>query len=435
MKKIFLICFTLLAGMMAFTACHSESMEDTSTSKGELNLSSMKADVDMDIETVYVGSRAGAAVDVNNFLVTIYDAQSLQVQQWKYSEMPEIVSLPVGTYSIDVASAEAPSNGFDVPFYKGTATCEIKENEVTSVPEITCKLANMLFSVEYDEEFQSKIGGDVVTTISVGENSLDIPYEETRDAYLIAPEGETTALTVTLKGTIDGEEVEYSERFENVRVGIHNIIKYEFEPVSDGSMGDGTLNVVIGVDSTMDESDETVGINPGEEPEIDDFPTEGGEDPGQGGEDSGEGNENAPSIVGSNFNGSGFDIKNDILEIPLDVDMDNPLPLQVNLNAQNGIAHVFVTIDSETLNKDVLEGVGLATFFDLAEPGNLKEGLEGLGFPTGDDVIGKAELLFDITNFTPLLGMFGAANHNFIIRLVDQQGLEITETLKIKSIE
>lgn len=428
MKKIFLICFTLLAGMLAFTACHSESMEDTSTSKGELNLSSMKADVDMDIETVYVGSRAGTAVDVNNFLVTIYDAQSLQVQQWKYSEMPEIVALPTGTYSINVTSAEAPSNGFDVPFYKGTATCEIKLNEVTSVPAITCKLANMLFSVEYDEEFQSKIGGDVVTTISVGENSLDIPYEETRDAYLIAPDSETTTLTVTLKGTIDGEEVGFSKRFESVRVGVHNIIKYEFDPVSDGSMGDGTLNVSIGIDSTMEESDETVGINPGEEPEIDDFPNDDDtpvEPPVEG----------APSIVGSNFNGSPFDIKNDVLEVPLDVDMDSPLPLQVTLKALNGIAHVFVTIGSDTLTEDVLVGVNLAKSFDLAEPGDLKNGLEGLGFPTGDNVIGQTELLFDITNFTPLLGMFGEANHNFIIRLVDQEGVEITETLKIKSVK
>ena len=425
MKKIFLICFTLLAGMMAFTACHSESMEDTSTSKGELNLSSMKADVDMDIETVYVGSRAGAAVGVNNFLVTIYDALSQQVQQWKYSEMPEIVALATGTYSINVTSAEAPSNGFDVPFYKGTATCEIKENEVTAVPEITCKLANMLFSVEYDEEFQSKIGGDVVTTISVGDNSLDIPYEETRDAYLIAPSGETTALNVTLKGTIDGEEVDFSQRFESVRVGVHNIIKYDFDPVSDGSMGDGTLNVSIRFDSTMDESDETVGINPGEEPEIDDFPILPVVPPVEG----------APSIVGSNFNGSPFDIKNDVLEVPLDVDMDSPLPLQVTLKALNGIAHVFVTIDSDTLTEDVLVGVNLAKSFDLAEPGDLKNGLEGLGFPTGDNVIGQTELLFDITNFTPLLGMFGEANHNFIIRLVDQEGVEITETLKIKSVK
>lgn len=223
MKKIFLICLTLFTSLLAFTACHSEAMESVSSAKGDLNLSSMKAEVNTNVDTVYVGSRAESTVDVSNFLVTIYDAQSQKVEQWNYNAMPEIVSLAVGTYSIVVTSAETPSNGFDTPYYKGTATCEIKENEVVDVPVITCKLANMLFSVEYDEEFQGKMGEDVVTTITVGENSLEIPYSETRSAYLIAPEGETTSMIVTLKGTIDGESIDYSERFESVKIGVHNI--------------------------------------------------------------------------------------------------------------------------------------------------------------------------------------------------------------------
>lgn len=424
MKKYFLISLTLLAGMLAFTACHSEAMESVSSAKGDLNLSSMKAEVNTNVDTVYVGSRAESTVDVSNFLVTIYDAQSQKVEQWNYNAMPEIVSLAVGTYSIVVTSAETPSNGFDTPYYKGTATCEIKENEVVDVPVITCKLANMLFSVEYDEEFQGKMGEDVVTTITVGENSLEIPYSETRSAYLIAPEGETTSMIVTLKGTIDGESIDYSERFESVKIGVHNIIKYKFAPVSDGSAGDGTLGVSIVVDSSMIGSDEVVGTDPGKEPGIDDFPEEGGEDPGDG-------DENAPTIVGSNFNGNAFDITKDVLEVKKGASAQ----LQVTLSALNGIAHVYVTIDSKTLTEDILTGVNLAKSFDLAEPGALEEGLKGLGFPTGDAVVGQTNLLFDITDFTSLLGIYGAANHNFIIRLVDQNGLEVTETLKIKSVE
>lgn len=424
MKKYFLISLTLLAGMLAFTACHSEAMESVSSAKGDLNLSSMKAEVNTNVDTVYVGSRAESTVDVSNFLVTIYDAQSQKVEQWNYNAMPEIVSLAVGTYSIVVTSAETPSNGFDTPYYKGTATCEIKENEVVDVPVITCKLANMLFSVEYDEEFQGKMGEDVVTTITVGENSLEIPYSETRSAYLIAPEGETTSMIVTLKGTIDGESIDYSERFESVKTGVHNIIKYKFALVSDGSAGDGTLGVSIVVDSSMTGSDEVVGTDPGKEPGIDDFPEEGGEDPGDG-------DENAPTIVGSNFNGNAFDITKDVLEVKKGASAQ----LQVTLSALNGIAHVYVTIDSKTLTEDILTGVNLAKSFDLAEPGALEEGLKGLGFPTGDAVVGQTNLLFDITDFTSLLGIYGAANHNFIIRLVDQNGLEVTETLKIKSVE
>lgn len=421
MKKIFLICFTLLAGVLLFSACHSEAMdENVSHAKGNLNLSSLKTDVDLDIETVYVGSRADETVDVSNFLVAIYDSKSQKVEQWKYSEMPEIVPLTVGTYSIEVLSAEAPSNGFDAPFYKGTATCEIKENELVDVPAITCKLANMLFSVVYDEEFQDKMGNDVVTTISVGENSLDIPYTETRKAYLIAPEGETAALNVTLKGTIDGETIDYSKRIDQVRVGVHNIIKYEFDPVSDGSMGDGTLNVAINVDSSMNESDEVVGTNPGEEPGIDDFPTEGGEDPGEGG-----GEQNVPSIIGSDFNGNPFDIENDVLDIK------GASTLKVEINAENGIAHLYVEIQSETL--DVTE-VGLMNSFDLAYPGDLEEGLNGLGFPTGANVIGQKHTTFDISTFTGLLVGF-EGNHNFVIRVVDQNDLEETKVLKLRVVK
>lgn len=421
MKKIFLICFTLLAGVLVFSACHSEAMdENVSEAKGNLNLSSLKTDVDLDIETVYVGSRADETVDVSNFLVAIYDSKSQKVEQWKYSEMPEVVSLTVGTYSIEVLSAEAPSNGFDAPFYKGTAACEIKENELVDVPAITCKLANMLFSVVYDEEFQDKMGNDVVTTISVGENSLDIPYTETRKAYLIAPEGETAALNVTLKGTIDGETIDYSKRIDQVRVGVHNIIKYEFDPVSDGSMGDGTLNVAINVDSSMNESDEVVGTNPGEEPGIDDFPTEGGEDPGEGG-----GEQNVPSIIGSDFNGNHFDIENDVLDIK------GASTLKVEINAENGIAHLYVEIQSETL--DVTE-VGLMNNFDLAYPGDLEEGLNGLGFPTGANVIGQKHTTFDISTFTGLLVSF-EGNHNFVIRVVDQNDLEETKVLKLRVVK
>lgn len=419
MKKYFLICLTLLAGMLAFTACHSEVMGGESTGKGELNLASMTAEVNTEVETVYLGSRAESGTDFSNYIVTVYDAQSQKVNQWKYSEMPEIVSLAVGTCTVEVTSAEAPANGFDIPYYKGSTTCEIKENEIVDVPAITCKLANMMFSVEYDEEFKSKMGEDVVTTISVGDNSLEIPSSETRKAYLVAPGGETTSMTVTLKGTIDGEAIDYSERFTDVKTGVHNIIKYKFTPVSDGSGDGGTLNVAINVDSSLTGSDEVIGVNPGEEPGIDDFPEDGGEEPGDG---DGEGDQNMPTIVGANFNGSPFDIENDVLNIT------GAATLKVEINAPNGIAHLYVDIQSETL--DVTE-VGLSNSFDLAYPGDLQDGLNGLGFPTGDEVIGKESTVFDISTFTALLLTF-SGDHNFVIHVVDQQNLEVTKVLKLR---
>lgn len=433
MKNIFLICFTLMVVLFTFSACHSEKMETGATDvTGQLSLASMKMEVDLKVDTVYPQSRAG--VDVSNFLLTIKNSQGEQVEQYTYSEMPEIISLPVGTYTVVASSAETATNGFDVPFYTGsTEQFTIKENELTEVSALTCRLANVMISVEYDEELRKLMGEDVVTTVKIGDNSLDIPSSETRKAYLIAP-ASAGSMDITLKGTIDGESVTEVKRVENVQAGQYNIIKYVLSPVDDGnnSVG-GNLNIAINIDSSMTSSDETVGVNPGEEPGIDDFPTDGGEEPGDGDGDGGDesgSDQNMPTIVGTDFNGKTFDISKDVLTVT----KGQSVSLSVTLLAPNKMAHVYVTIDSETLTEDVLVGVNLAKNFDLAEPGDLEAGLKGLGFPTGTDVIGKEEIPFDITQFTSLLGIYGAANHNFIIRVVDQQGLEVTETLKIKSV-
>lgn len=425
MKNIFLICFTLMVVLFTFSACHSEKMETGTTDvTGQLSLASMKMEVDLKVDTVYPQSRAG--VDVSNFLLTIKNSQGEQVEQYTYSEMPEIISLPVGTYTVVASSAEAATNGFDVPFYTGsTEQFTIKENELTEVSALTCRLANVMISVEYDEELRKLMGEDVVTTVKIGDNSLDIPSSETRKAYLIAP-ASAGSMDITLKGTIDGESVTEVKRVENVQAGQYNIIKYVLSPVDDGnnSVG-GNLNIAINIDSSMTSSDETVGVNPGEEPGIDDFPTDGGEEPGDGDGDGGDesgSDQNMPTIEGTSFNKVPFDIDNDRLTI------SGAAELQVTIGAPNGIANLFVEIISETL--DVSE-VGLPKSFDLAYPGENSDALSGLGFPVGDKVIGQTEVPFDISNFTILLPTF-KGNHDFKIRVVDSKGLEETKTLKLK---
>ena len=441
MKNIFLICFTLMVVLFTFSACHSEKMETGTTDvTGQLSLASMKMEVDLKVDTVYPQSRAG--VDVSNFLLTIKNSQGEQVEQYTYSEMPEIISLPVGTYTVVASSAEAATNGFDVPFYTGsTEQFTIKENELTEVSALTCRLANVMISVEYDEELRKLMGEDVVTTVTIKEKtqdmikeySLDIPSSETRKAYLIAP-ASAGSMDITLKGTIDGESVTEVKRVDNVQAGQYNIIKYVLNSVDDGtnSNGGGNLNIAINIDSSMTSSDETVGVNPGEEPGIDDFPTDGGEEPGDGDGDGGDesgSEQNMPTIEGTSFNKVPFDID----KVPFDIDNDRltisgAAELQVTIGAPNGIANLFVEIISETL--DVSE-VGLPKSFDLAYPGENSDALSGLGFPVGDKVIGQTEVLFDISNFTILLPTF-KGNHDFKIRVVDSKGLEETKTLKLK---
>ena len=431
MKNIFLICFTLMVVLFTFSACHSEKMETGATDvTGQLSLASMKMEVDLKVDTVYPQSRAG--VDVSNFLLTIKNSQGEQVEQYTYSEMPEIISLPVGTYTVVASSAEAATNGFDVPFYTGsTEQFTIKENELTEVSALTCRLANVMISVEYDEELRKLMGEDVVTTVKIGDNSLDIPSSETRKAYLIAP-ASAGSMDITLKGTIDGESVTEVKRVDNVQAGQYNIIKYVLNSVDDGtnSNGGGNLNIAINIDSSMTSSDETVGVNPGEEPGIDDFPTDGGEEPGDGDGDSdgdGEGGITSDiSITGKKLGGKPFNIDQTQT-------ITGATTLIVGIEAPAGIQNLKVAISSTDEEFSAI-GASLGEF-DLAHSKNMNETAQGmipsLGLPIDDKVLNKEYLDFNISSFTSLLGGFYDATHTFKITVTDNNGVTVSKSLVI----
>lgn len=416
--------------LFTFSACHSEKMETGTTDvTGQLSLASMKMEVDLKVDTVYPQSRAG--VDVSNFLLTIKNSQGEQVEQYTYSEMPEIISLPVGTYTVVASSAEAATNGFDVPFYTGsTEQFTIKENELTEVSALTCRLANVMISVEYDEELRKLMGEDVVTTVTIKEKtqdmiikeySLDIPSSETRKAYLIAP-ASVSPMDITLKGTIDGEFVTEVNRVDEVQAGQYNIIKYTLSPVDDGnnSVG-GNLNIAINIDSSMTSSDETVGVNPGEEPGIDDFPTDGGEEPGDGDGDGEGGITSDISITGKDLGGSPFDIDQTQT-------ITGATTLIVGIEAPAGIQNLKVTISSD--NEDFGSiGASFGTF-DLANPGDKESMIAELGLPYGTAVKDKTELDFDISTFTSLLIPFDGT-HTFNIAVTDNQGKTESKSLVI----
>lgn len=415
--------------LFTFSACHSEKMETGATDvTGQLSLASMKMEVDLKVDTVYPQSRAG--VDVSNFLLTIKNSQGEQVEQYTYSEMPEIISLPVGTYTVVASSAEAATNGFDVPFYTGsTEQFTIKENELTEVSALTCRLANVMISVEYDEELRKLMGEDVVTTVTIKEKtrdmikeySLDIPSSETRKAYLIAP-ASVSPMDITLKGTIDGEFVTEVNRVDEVQAGQYNIIKYTLSPVDDGNNSEGgNLNIAINIDSSMTSSDETVGVNPGEEPGIDDFPTDGGEEPGDGDGDGEGGITSDISITGKDLGGSPFDIDQTQT-------ITGATTLIVGIEVPAGIQNLKVTISSD--NEDFGSiGASFGTF-DLANPGDKESMIAELGLPYGTAVKDKTELDFDISTFTSLLIPFDGT-HTFNIAVTDNQGKTESKSLVI----
>ena len=421
------ILFTLTAIMaLLLSSCHSEEMRMKETEKGEVSLAKFTISVELEIGNIEF-SRA-SDIDVSKYIITIKDAKGEEVGNWIYGEMPEIISLAVGNYIVEAASSSQPTTGINMPYYKGEQEFTIEANKLTEVETIECHLANICVKFEFEEEFAELIEDDFEAVLKIGDNSVTMTkddVENERKAYLPAV-SENNSLDITWKGTLDGEAKEGTMRQDNIQAGEMHTVNFNLDKVDE--VYPFGLKVSIQIDETISRVDDMLVVNPGTEPPLEDFPAEdGGEDEGTGG---GGTTSDAPTIVGTSFKGSPFDIDNDVLEIK----ERETATLKVTLNSSVGIGHVYVTIDSETLTPGVLQGVGLTSSFDLVEPGQYESALKGLGFPVSDEVKGKKTILFDITKFTELLGIYGEANHNFILRVSDTNGNSTTKTLKVKSV-
>lgn len=425
----------ILLFLFFLSSCHSEKMPSEPTLQGTVSMAKLQLSVDMtvqELDSVRSLSSLSSSVDLNSYVIDIISSEGDTINTWVYSDMPEIISLNVGSYTIEAKSSPEASIGVDKPYYYGSENFEVKYNEITELDPIKCTLNSVCVSFKFEDSVRDLVSDDFTLNFTIDNKTLTLSKnDEGKYAYIPVSKDENV-LSINWVGTIDGELESDEDRIEALKKGYHHSMLFSFEEANeDGSLSGGELNLTITVDNTINSEDENVTVNPGDEPEIDDFPVEsnpGGESGDGSGDDE---TDNAPTIVGTNFNNNTFDIDGE----PLVIAKGQNVTLQVTINALEGISHVFVEINSETLTEDILTEVKLAKSFDLAEPGSLEEGLKGLGFPVKDQVIGQTSVLFDITQFTSLLGIYGAANHNFIIRVVDKKNQEVTKTLKIKSIE
>ena len=431
MNRLFLIFMLVFATMLSFTSCEREAYNinaengngsQGNLAQGKVNLASLKVGVSVDAAT-----RAG--VDVSDYIVYIYkEGSDNPIKQWSYKNMPEIFALNVGSYRLEVWSHVPEDAAWEKPFYHASKSFDILKDSFTELGTVTCRLANIKTTVEMDAALKEVMGADAKVTVTAN-NVLTAPLDyvktETRAGYFKAKDVTTNVLSTTLSGTIDGVAYTKTQQFSGIKQGEHRKLVYTYKG-SIGDIGDGGQpNFDIEIDVTCEIVNYDVDVNPGGDSEIDDFPNTGDGDGGDtgggdggntgGGDTGGDNNDKAPTIVGTSYGGAPFDI-----DQPQNV--DGPIEMIVTLAAPQGIAHVNVTIDSEGLTPEDLAEVGLTDKFDLAYPGEFESALKNsLGLPTGTGVIGKKEMLFDITQFMGMLIIF-SGEHKFVIEVIDEDG-------------
>ena len=101
----------------------------------------------------------------------------------------EAIELPVGTYTIEASSAgfDGKTAGWDKPYYAAKDTVDIKLGTNTS-KSITCKLANVLVTVEFSDDFKAAFRSAVVGVSDKSNSDNKVTFEmrqasETGKAY------------------------------------------------------------------------------------------------------------------------------------------------------------------------------------------------------------------------------------------------------------
>ena len=84
-------------------------------------------------------------------------------------------------------------------------------------------------------------------------------------------------------------------------------------------------------------------------------------------------------------------------------------------------------------------GSDMPTDFDLVDPekyqDGLSESLKELNFPVGDEVKGRTELLFDISEFMPMLYFTTEGPSAFELTVIDNNGASATATIKLNVVK
>ena len=495
MKKLYniLVMMMSLATLM-LAGCDDPNYNGESQEEGKLKVSTLSIDVDASETTV-----TRATVDVSGFTVRILEGKTgLLKQSWIFSEMPEVITLPVGEYIAEVYNAEVKDAAFDAPYYYAKQNFTIAKNKITELNPMTCTLENVRVSVRYSDALKNVMASDVKVTVEVAaKNVLEFGASETRSGYFRYYENNTT-LVASFSGTVEGVFINEDYKImTDVAPRKHYIITFNYKenPIPGDESG-----MVSSSNFTIDAS--VTVVNESRDIDIDDeiidpfdFLTTSMSNVNLACQASSQAitvsssaawtvESSAPSwCTISDITSTGFTINAAANEAStsrtanvvvtmgslsktikvtqaayseskpapsfssetIDLTTYNDARLfgteaglkaaQVVISAPNGIKKFEVVINSGTLTAEVLQGVGLDTEFDLATGrssagADLTEGLAGLGFPVANGgttssgttyapVVDETSVTFDITQFIPLLSIYGAAYHDFELTVTD----------------
>lgn len=387
--------------------------------------------------------------NVKDFTVEFYNTTNMAtaVETFKYSEMPEVVSLPAGiTYKVVARYGDNPEQAWNAPYYYGeSADFDVEVDKIVdNIDPITCKLSNVKVTINFEQSLAAVMSTDSKVNVKVGTSGeLTFTKDTDDNGYFAYVEGSNT-LIATFTGTVEGDPTTEIKSYSDVKPGVHYSITFRLHspnaagsgtatPGEDGENGinieaavsisdiSGDINIGDGIDEIILD-DETERPSEGDDPNNPDNPNNP-DDPNPPAPPAGEGPTVTPFVPeGASGTLVDFNKVNDADGLICAFNVDS--------SAESGFTQFEVDIISERLTPEELGGIGLAQHLDLVDtPDDLLEAMEGLGFPT--NVRGLKHAEFNISGFMGMLMMLGSGEHTFRLTISDENGTTVVN-LRIK---
>lgn len=441
-----------LISLGILTGCKNEDpfyKSEAENGTGRLLTSSIVVHVNAEI----VSTKAVVQTpDAKDFTVDFNNTDTGKtVSSYKISQLPEVVTLPVGNYvaKVHYGNPDVVAE-FDSPYYEGNSEkfSIINGKILDTLEPIICSLQNVRISIFFDSALLEVCESDAKVSVKVGDSGELSFYPSTESDGYFKYVTNSHTLAATFSGTVQGTYITENKTFDQINPGTYYRITFKLKNPETGSIEpggieqQGDLKIVASVtyhDYTTEDGYTNVDPDTEEYLEDDMRPTQP-EDP-KDEPTPDEPKEGAPYITSDDVDVNEVTILTD--------DMDS---LVVKIISPTPITGFICIIDSSTLTPEELKSVQLDSELDLVndkyekeegeEVSTLWQQLDGLGFPVGKKVTdapqnadGDYEVIFDITQFVPMLNALGAGDHNFIFNLENEGGYKSSSTLRLKSLD
>ena len=426
------IIFSMLTACLALAGCNMREISKGSAGAGSLSL-----------QVASEGQYMTKADDVvNNFKIVITRTDGYEKIFERYADMPQVLDLGSGDYTITASSPRTAEAAFDQPIYTGSANFTIRTGELTPV-SLTCSLTNMMVTFQLSENFKNELSAYTVSitnasswTAADAENRTLIWDKEAVDAnkpgyFTVAP------LLVKVDGyrAIDNSETHAQMVISDVAAKDHHIINLDARVT--GQLGGENGGVEITIDNSVNEKDQQVDI-----PGWDEVPVDGGDDSSDDpviSDDPVVSDDPAPSTAPTMIWEANPTFAPTTIQDQMDVN--------IQISAPEKIKTFKVAVESVSLSETIaaLKGddsyayaAGNPFVMDLIDDQDMIDALAdmGLGLPLGDELKGQTEVLFSLSSLIPMIAMYPAdpgTEHYFTLMLSDEKGQSLEKKLTFVS--